>query len=384
MRYSLIAVSFFTVTATASHRERAADYVSAQHHVQALEQELHHQEQHRTEPNRLLQTSPAYAARYEGKFQEFREAACFSGPLSIAVACAGDFELTGTSDPSITCEPLTTPLLPAGTFFGTATNNGVRCTCDGDTCDAFVVDEVADVDEAGVEGAIFFTCSGDSLESLYSRVVFESNTGNGCDAAAENEQRHWHILQAGVLCDGSYSYDPFYFECNGYEAAFELGLLTPTDVFRCLDFGDGCLEGDACTREFDGLAIASDVTNLPAACIETTLPITAAPTPSIPSESLVSYTTLFTTTWGVQFLEQTSICTSDTPSVLIECGRGSTIQRNETASTSATTSCTQPSDSSLLCTDSRIGPASNTDFATVEYVCRLSLSQHCFLTHHSF
>jgi hypothetical protein len=335
-------------------------------------------------------TTPNYRARYVGRFVDFRDSEyCFSGEITMQIACAGTITLDRTSSPNIVCTDLvaSSALETVDVAGDVPTKNGMRCvsTCTDDNCASFYTVSTL-LDLIGVEnndfgGAVYYECSGDAMEDVTSRIWFEPTNGSGCNATTsipDASTSQWHILQSGVACDGSeYSYDPYYFECGrGYVASLQFGLTIPSDVFRCIDFGEGCGgdPGPACTNTFDPIYITTVAQNLPPACLETApgTTIAAPATAPVPasSSSGVGYTATFRAAWGVLFQDATSDCASENPTVTIVCERGSTIE-HKTATTGAsttTTTCTKPSPDTLKCTDSRLGPAANLALATIDYV----------------
>lgn len=133
---------------------------------------------------RELQTAK-YRANYEARFMHLLEGTC-GGPFPlINVLCIGTFELLGTSDSSILCEPLQENVEGF---------NGYQCrmTCsDRPACRNVWLNE--DSLESGPFGEIYFACEGDELADVDATMQYLGSEGNSCNSNILGDGRNFHI-----------------------------------------------------------------------------------------------------------------------------------------------------------------------------------------------
>lgn len=320
---------------------------------------------------RQLQTTSTYLYRatYQADFQHLRDFVCTAAAPILQVSCYGTaMNITNVSDPSIQCTMMDEPNVINGTSFQCVNTCTTTCAA---VYEAF--NSVSDGPFASIE----FMCDGDNIQQVAAQYTYVSGIDGLCEFTSSGQSRNYHVGRLGVSCPSGttggreYVYDDTYAECSfggsvSPGIAFDIPGGNAPDSYTCIT-GDSC-DGAPCSVPFDEITFYSTLPNYFDSCVESSVNITAFPTPAPqdPSASSEDYIVLFEASWTEQFdSDQPGIlCDSVNPTVSISCGADSIIQLVNATDSSIV--CSSLSSGALSCTSYPSATVKN--FSSVLYV----------------
>jgi hypothetical protein len=307
-----------------------------------------------TDELRLLQNEQyLYRSRYRAEFQHLTDAGCTGDPPVLLLTCSGpSLTILNTSDDSIVCSPLGQARIENGTTF-----QCVNTCADCQNVYRFASSDNVTAQQGPFE-SITFRCEGNSIDNIGAGFeVLGENTLGTCSASSETKYgRNFHLARLGVSCPvlGSttmrqYVFDDTYFDClspNTFSVDLSPDQSTQEDIFACVT-GKAC-QGQACDFLFSNLLVTSSVSEFYDACVESSVPITAFPTPA-PASTPFEYSVLFEASWGQLYdsYETYLACSTESPDILISCDNGAVIEYVN--STDVNMRCFNLLDSQLSC-----------------------------------
>ena len=188
-----------------------------------------------------------YSASYVGRFQQVLSPGCTGSPPAVVLVCGGSVDITGTSDPSISCRSETVQLGD-----GRSAKLCENICIDG-VCDYLTAENLSGENPFG---EVYFECRGRWVEDVDAAVIIPRNEPGVCDGSnPDGDSVNAYLAQLGIECNGT---SPFIIDDLHSECGVDNKPLALADGLYTCSTGGSCSADASCQVTFEQLVVNAD------------------------------------------------------------------------------------------------------------------------------